>query len=162
MPAKTGAPHDGAALLRRTSVLAAGPNLDAGRIHFARALQLPKGGAALWAAEPKIKGHPKGCPFILVRPAGFESAVFRVRVVRRSNVESLRRSGFADFCNCNLNGTPSTRVSDSVSQYKSVNRIRLFLIATTTQQSIRGPYFAFLEIQPGVMLYSAVQRHQLE
>ena len=26
---------------------------------------MPKGGAALGAAEPKMKGHPFGCPFIL-------------------------------------------------------------------------------------------------
>ena len=32
-------------------------NLAAGRIHFARAVQSPKGGAALWAAEPKKERH---------------------------------------------------------------------------------------------------------
>ena len=36
--------------------------------------------AALWAAETKIKGHPLGCPFILVRPAGFEPVAYRVGV----------------------------------------------------------------------------------
>ncbi len=33
-------------------------NLGAGGIHFRRAFESPKGGAALWAAEPKTKGHP--------------------------------------------------------------------------------------------------------
>ena len=40
MPDKTGAPHGGAALLRRTSVFAEGENLGAGRIHFARAFEI--------------------------------------------------------------------------------------------------------------------------
>ena len=41
MPDKTGAPHDGAALLRRTSVLPQA-NLGAGRIHCARAFESPQ------------------------------------------------------------------------------------------------------------------------
>ena len=31
-----------------------------------------KGGAALWAAESKTKGHPYGCPFVLVEVGGVE------------------------------------------------------------------------------------------
>ena len=37
MPRKCGAPHGGAALLRRTSVFAKGENLGAGAIHLPRA-----------------------------------------------------------------------------------------------------------------------------
>ena len=55
MPRECGAPHGGAALLRRTSVFATGENLGAGGIHFRRALKSPKGGAAFRAAEPKKK-----------------------------------------------------------------------------------------------------------
>ncbi len=53
--------------------------------------------AALWAAETKIKGHPLGCPFILVRPAGFEPVAYRVGVIRRSNGKSLQANGFVSF-----------------------------------------------------------------
>ena len=61
MPAEQGVPHSGAALLRRTSVFAEGENLGAGGIHFRRAFEIPKGGAALQAAEPKKKDTPKAC-----------------------------------------------------------------------------------------------------
>ena len=46
------------------------------RNSFPPSIEIPKGGAALWAAEPKTKGHPKGCPFVLVRLEGFEPATF--------------------------------------------------------------------------------------
>ena len=36
----------------------------AGGIHFRRAFGV-KGGGALWVTEPKTKGHPRGCPFVL-------------------------------------------------------------------------------------------------
>ena len=61
MPAEQGVPHSGAALLRRTSVFAEGENLGAGGLHFRRAFEIPKGGAALQAAEPKKKDTPKAC-----------------------------------------------------------------------------------------------------
>ena len=32
---------------------------------FVLSIQVPKYGAALLAAEPKTKGHPSGCPFVL-------------------------------------------------------------------------------------------------
>ena len=35
-------------------------------------IQIPKGEAALWAAESKTKGHPYGCPFVLVEVGGVE------------------------------------------------------------------------------------------
>ena len=76
MPAEQGVPHSGAALLRRTSVFAEGENLGAGGIHFRRAFEIPKGGAALWAAEPKKKGLPIGSPFFLVRLKGFEPPTY--------------------------------------------------------------------------------------
>ena len=47
--------------MRRTSVFAEGENLGAGGIHFRRAFEIPKGGAALQAAEPKKKDTPKAC-----------------------------------------------------------------------------------------------------
>ena len=55
IPGKDGAPHGGAALLRRTSVFAIGENLGAGGIHFRRAFESPRGGGSLWLPEPKKK-----------------------------------------------------------------------------------------------------------
>ncbi len=66
MPGERGAPHGGAALLRRTSVFAWGENLGAGGIHFRRAFEIPEGGAALWAAEPKKKDTTYVVSFFLV------------------------------------------------------------------------------------------------
>ena len=37
-------------------------------------IQIPKGGGRLRRPEPKTKGHPYGCPFVLVREAGVEPA----------------------------------------------------------------------------------------
>ena len=62
-----------AARVRRTSVLPqAKPRRRGGSA--APSIEIPKGGAALRAAEPKTKGHPFGCPFVLVREAGVEPA----------------------------------------------------------------------------------------
>lgn len=49
----------------RTSVFTTGENLDEGGIHFRRAMESPKGGAALWAAKPKKKGTLSSVPFFL-------------------------------------------------------------------------------------------------
>ena len=38
----------------------------------ALSISIPKGGAALGAAEPKRKGHPFGCPFLLVEAGRVE------------------------------------------------------------------------------------------
>src|SRR5699024_1844643 len=35
-------------------------------------MEMPKGEAAHRAAEPKTKGHPFGCPFVLAAGEGFE------------------------------------------------------------------------------------------
>ena len=43
----------------------------------ALSIKIPKGVAALWAAEPKMKGHPFGCPFILVDDTGLEPVTSR-------------------------------------------------------------------------------------
>ena len=62
-----------AARVRRTSVLPqAKPRRRGGSA--APSIEIPKGRAALRAAEPKTKGHPFGCPFVLVREAGVEPA----------------------------------------------------------------------------------------
>ena len=48
-------------------------NLGGGGIHFRRAFRSPKGGAALWAAEPTRKGHLQSrCPFLVVEVGGVE------------------------------------------------------------------------------------------
>ena len=52
---ETGAPHSGAALLRRTSVLGQGPKTLAQAEFISAEHFSPKGEAALWAAEPKKK-----------------------------------------------------------------------------------------------------------
>ena len=40
-------------------------NLGGGMALPSRAFQSPKGGDRLRRSEPKTKGHPKGCPFVL-------------------------------------------------------------------------------------------------
>ena len=44
---------------------------------FRRAVGSLKGGAALWAAEPKTEGHPFGCPSVLVPVVGLEPTRYR-------------------------------------------------------------------------------------
>ena len=64
MPDQTGAPHGGAALLRRTSVLAAGQNLGAGGIHFHRAFEI---------SQDSIKiTTPNGVVIFMEATPGFE------------------------------------------------------------------------------------------
>ena len=52
-------------------------NLGAGAIHLPRAFEIPKGGAALWAAEPKKKGLPIGSPFFLEHRNSIDAPAFR-------------------------------------------------------------------------------------
>ena len=40
-----------------------------------RACKIPKGGAARRAAEPKTKGQPFGCPFVLEQVTRLELAI---------------------------------------------------------------------------------------
>ena len=61
-------PFWAAALLRRTSVFTAGENLDAGAALPTPSIEIQKGGDRLWRSEPKTKGHPFGCPFVLSCP----------------------------------------------------------------------------------------------
>ena len=57
-----------AAPLRRTSALPQAKPRRSG-IHFCRAFESPKGGAALRAAKPKTKGHLQSrCPFLCHTP----------------------------------------------------------------------------------------------
>ena len=61
---------------------------------FRRAVGSLKGGAALWAAEPKTEGHPKGCPSVL------EGAVKILILKSRKGIEGPlnRPSGRRRFC----------------------------------------------------------------
>ena len=43
-------------------------------------IQIPKGGAALWAAEPKTKGTTFVVPFVLVDLIGFEPTTPTMRM----------------------------------------------------------------------------------
>ena len=61
-----------AARVRRTSVFTAGENLGAGAALPTPSIEIPKGGDRLWRSEPKTKGHPKGCPFVLELLPRFE------------------------------------------------------------------------------------------
>ena len=54
-----------AARVRRTSVFTAGENLGAGAALPTPSIEIPKGGDRLRRSEPKTKGHPFGCPFVL-------------------------------------------------------------------------------------------------
>ena len=61
IPGKDGAPHGGAALLRRTSVLTGGQNLGGGGIHFRRAFVSSGYFAVPGAAKPKRKTRYSAC-----------------------------------------------------------------------------------------------------
>ena len=68
---RDGAPHGGAARLRRTSIFAAGKNLGGGGIHFRRAFQAPEGGGGLRPPEPTKKDIQRMSFFVVTR-RGFE------------------------------------------------------------------------------------------
>ena len=61
-----------AARVRRTSVFTAGENLGAGAALPTPSIEIPKGGDRLRRSEPKTKGHPFGCPFVLELLPRFE------------------------------------------------------------------------------------------
>ena len=61
-----------AARVRRTSVFTAGENLGAGAALPTPSMEIPKGGDRLRRSEPKTKGHPFGCPFVLVEAGRVE------------------------------------------------------------------------------------------
>ncbi len=62
-------PPSGRRRLCAVRVLCRRQNLGAGGIHFCRAFESPKGGAALRAAKPKTKGHLQSrCPFLCHTP----------------------------------------------------------------------------------------------
>ena len=70
-----------AARVRRTSVLPqAKPRRRGGSA--ALSIEIPKGGAALWAAEPKTKGHPYGCPFVLEHRNTIDAGRTRIPVCK--------------------------------------------------------------------------------
>ena len=62
-----------AARVRRTSVFTAGENLGAGAALPTPSIEIPKGGDRLWRSEPKTKGHPFGCPFVLSCPQSIDA-----------------------------------------------------------------------------------------
>ena len=64
--------------MRRTSVFTAGENLGAGAALPTPSISIPKGGDRLRRSEPKTKGHPFGCPFVLAPPARLELTTFRL------------------------------------------------------------------------------------
>ena len=68
---RDGAPHGGAARLRRTSIFAAGKNLGGGGIHFRRAFQAPEGEGGLRPPEPTKKDIQRMSFFVVTR-RGFE------------------------------------------------------------------------------------------
>ena len=59
----------------------------------ALSIEIPEGEAALWAAEPKTKGHPFGCPFVLGSAAQRAAPPFGISMLG-GNEFRLRR-GFA-------------------------------------------------------------------
>ena len=69
--ARDGAPHGGAARLRRTSIFAAGKNLGGGGMHFRRAFQAPEGEGGLRPPEPTKKDIQRMSFFVVTR-RGFE------------------------------------------------------------------------------------------
>ena len=103
VPAKPGAPHGGAASLRRTSVLAAGQNLGAGGIHFRQAFERSQDSIKITTPSGVVIFMP--CPQNIdaaARSSNSPSGPRRECGVNSERSEELRGGGFADPAHLNL------------------------------------------------------------
>ena len=58
---------------------------------------LIEGCSRLWAAEPKTKGHPFGCPFVLAKHYNLDISNFRFAILKYCSTALLGRAAFAAY-----------------------------------------------------------------
>ena len=58
---------------------------------------LIEGCSRLWAAKPKTKGHPFGCPFVLAKHYNLDISNFRFAILKYCPTALLGRAAFAAY-----------------------------------------------------------------